>query len=234
MKKAAMSLAWFVLASFMALGCGSSTTPPPTIVDPSPRSRPHLCTTPLPGVIGVAPLKNDTSARVDLGGTDDLIMASMTESGCFTVAEREQLELVLEELRLCTDKNPDKELFDCTSAPEKGSLVRVTTLVTGSLTFFEANVKGAELAVKIPGIGGIDGGRSYSAMQLSLRAISVETRKVTASVDTHASVPADQAGAELSGAGFTLRAAAHARTPFGDALDTMLQDAVTKLKNELD
>jgi curli biogenesis system outer membrane secretion channel CsgG len=141
---------------------------------------------------------------------------------------------VIEELKLCTDKNPDKELFACDSAPEGGNLVVVNTLVTGSLTFFEPNVKGADLALKIPGVGGIEGGRSYSAVQLSLRAIDVKTRKLKASVATHAIVPSDKAGAELSGGGFTLRAAAHARTPFGDALDTMLQDAVAKLKGELD
>lgn len=213
-----------------AVACGGSNPP----ANDAPAPMPRLCASALPGVIGVAPLKNDTSAQLDLGGSDDLIMSSMTQSGCFTVAERERLALLIDELRLCSDQNADKEYFDCESFPKKGKLVGVTTLVVGSLTFFEPNVKGADLALKIPGLGGIEAGRSYSALRLTLRTVDVETAKVTASVDAHALAPADSAGVDVSAGGFTLRAAAHSKTPFGDSVRSMLQDAVVKLKSELD
>ncbi len=208
-----------------ATACGGSETPPPA----SPvQERPALCSAPLPGTLGATPLKNDTSTQVDLAGSDDLLMAAMDRSGCFTLVEREQIAILIEEIRLCDD-GPNKDFFDCSSFAKKGKLLGLKTLVTGSLTFFEPRVKGADLSVKLPGIGGVEAGREYAAMRITLRAVDFETAKIVTTAEATALVPSDQAGLELSGGGFGFRAAAFSKTPFGDALSGMIEDAVEKL-----
>lgn len=222
------------LIGLCLIACGGGTTaePPPEVAPAPPKAVP-LCSSALPGAIGVTPLRNDTSANVDLAGTDDLLMVAMNDSGCFTLVERERLSLLVDEMKLCADDNPDKEYMNCESFAKKGKLIGAKTIVTGTLTFFEPDVKGAELSVKIPGIGGIEGGRSYTALRITLRALDVETGEVRTTADVSAVVPSDQAGVDVGGGPFQIRAAAHSRTPMADALSKMLRDAALKLKQGL-
>lgn len=191
------------------------------------------CDAAIDGAIGVVPLKNKTEASVNLAGTDDFIMTSMTTSGCFQVLERDQLQLLIEEMRLCSQDNPDVEYFDCGSFAKKGQLLGAKSLVVGNLVYFTPGAKGAEVKLKIPGIGGIEAGRDYTALALNLRAVDVETAKVQASVDVHAIVPTDEAGASVSLGGFELGATAKSTTPLGRSLSDMLHEAVRKLHAQL-
>jgi curli biogenesis system outer membrane secretion channel CsgG len=213
------------------VGCGGATGgPKPVDVPVTVQTTERSCSAPLPGAIGVAPLKNDTKATVDLGGTDDLLMSAMSGSGCFDVVERDRLDLLVSEMRLCLDQG---EWFDQTTCAKKGKLLGVSTLVVGSLTMFERDIQGADLALKIPGIGGVTAGRSYAAMQISLRAVDVETGRVRASTEVHAAVPSDEAGVDVAASGFTLRVAASSRTPTGDAVRSMLHSATKQLRDGL-
>jgi curli biogenesis system outer membrane secretion channel CsgG len=187
----------------------------------------------LPGAVGVFPLKNKTNARVELDGSDDLLMTEMADSGCFTLVERDRLSVLVDEMKLCSDENPDKEFMDCSTFARKGHLIGMKTAVLGDLAFFEPDVKGADLALKLPGIGGIEAGTSYSALAINLRAVEVETGEARASVMVHAVVRADQAGLDLSTGPFTLRAQARESTPMGVALQGMLRDGVRQLKSKL-
>lgn len=214
-----------------AMACGPAAPPAEA---PQPAAKPaRSCAAALPGTVAVLPLKNKTQAKVELSGTDDLVSTALLDSGCFTVLERDQMAVLIEEMRFCDENSPNRPYFDCGSFAKKGRLLGATIMILGDLAFYEANVKGADLSVKLPGIGGIDAGRSYAALAINLRAVEVETGRVRHSSMVHAVVPADRVGAELSAGGFELRAAATSRTPMGEALQGMIQQAVSQLRQGL-
>jgi curli biogenesis system outer membrane secretion channel CsgG len=221
--RAALTLCCFLQA------CAGSQPGPPDHLPPPARQ----CSSALAGAVGVFPLKNKTNSQVELDGSDDLLMTEMADSGCFTLVERDRLSVLVDEMKLCDDANPDKAFMDCSTFAKKGHLLGMKTAVLGDLAFFEPNVKGADLALKLPGIGGIDAGTSYSALAINLRAVDVETGEARASVMVHALVRADEAGINLSTGPFTLRAQARERTPMGEALQGMLRDGVRRLKTKL-
>jgi len=201
-----------------------------TKVDAAP-ARPRVCDGALPSTYGVMPLKNKTSKNIELTGTDDVITTAMSDSRCFTLVERDKVSLLIEEMKLCSDKNPDVEYFKCDSFAKKGNLLGVRRMVVGDVIHFEESVKGADIVAKLPGIGGAEAGVSYSFVALSIRVLDTESGTVLASTDVHAMVPADKAGVSLSSgpAGGNLKLLAASRTPMGDALNAMIWEAVKRL-----
>jgi curli biogenesis system outer membrane secretion channel CsgG len=188
---------------------------------------PHLCDTALPGVYAARPFSNKTKATtLDLGGTDDLVMTAMTESGCFNVAERDKVDLLVEEMKRCADDSADKQYFACDGFAKKGHLLGITYFAFGDVVLYEEKIKGVDLGLKIPGLGGIEASRSYFALSINVRFVDVETGKVASSKVVNAVVPDDQAGVDLSKGGFSLKAAAYSHTPAGKALQGMIADAI--------
>lgn len=80
---------------------------------------------------------------------------------------------------------------------------------------------------------GIDAGRSYAALTLNLRVVDVESGQVLAAEVVHATVPADKAGLSASAGGLDLSVAVKNKTPFGEALDTVLRAGVARLQAKL-
>jgi curli biogenesis system outer membrane secretion channel CsgG len=189
---------------------------------------------PVAGTFGVVPLRNKTKRDLLLDGSDDLVVAALSGTGCFTLVERAQISALIGELKLCSDSNPDKVYFDCKgSFAKQGKILGVSRFVLGDVDAFEPDVKGAELALKIPGLPGIDAGRSYAALTLNLRVVDVESGQVLAAEVVHATVPADKAGLSASAGGLDLSVAVKNKTPFGEALDTVLRAGVARLQAKL-
>lgn len=212
----------------LAQGCGATTGEPKI---ETAASAPRACATAGPGVYGVKPLGNKSGKTLDLGGSDDLLLHEMQQSGCFTLVERDKLTVLVEEMRLCDEANPDKSYFDCSSFAKKGKPLGVTHMVVGDVVIAEPNIKGAQLAVKIPGLGGVELGRSYSAIAIEVRVLDVESGKLVKSSLVHAEVPADSAGVSWSSAaGLRLEASVHSSTPFGKALQSMFGQSVKQLR----
>lgn len=228
------SIRWTLLPLLFALGCGGggSSPPPQTPVAPDTLVGP-ICTAQHPGVFGARAFSNKTKADIDLAGTDDLVMTAMQESGCFTVAERDKVDLLIEEMSRCNDDNPDKQYYACDGFAKKGQLYGVTDFVFGDVVLFEPKIKGVELAVKLPGVGGIDVGRTYSALAINVRVVDVATGKVLASKIVSAVLPDDQGGFGVSGGTFALKAAAYDRHPAGQALQGMIAGAIKYFSSSL-
>ncbi len=211
-----------------AFGCAGSNSQLPAAAASKPV---RLCEHEFAAKVGVTPVRDKTGKKLGLEGSDDLLSAALVGSGCFTVVERDRVAVLIEEMKLCDASNPDKDYFDCDSFAKKGKLLGLSHLMFGDLIFAEDDVEGAQLVAKFPGVGGIEIGRRYSAMFLSLRIVEVETGKVVASEVTRALVPADKGGFGISSpGGFDFRASAEARTPFGDALRTMIDGGVAALR----
>ena len=184
------------------------------------------CSATQPRVFAARPFGNKTKAAVELGGTEDLVMTAMTESGCYKVAERDQVDILIEEMKRCSDDNPDKQYFKCDDFAKKGKLMGVTHFVFGDLILYEPKIKGAELGAKIPGLGGLEVGRTYGALQVSMRLVEVETGKVVTSKVVNAIVKDDEGGIDASAHGFSLKAKAYEKTPAGNALRDMIASAI--------
>lgn len=97
------------------------------------------------------------------------------------------------------------------------------------MIFFEPKVKGADLSLKIPGVPGIEAGRSYTALSLAVRVVDVATSEQKANVVEHSFLSADQLGGGLAVQGLDLRASITNKTPFGVELDSMLHKLTTRL-----
>jgi curli biogenesis system outer membrane secretion channel CsgG len=206
---------------------GSSATstqvkapPPPQVLCQSPSSLTH----------GVAPAHNKTGRPLQVDGVEDLLSSSMIESKCFTLVERDQVTLLVEEMKLCTDLNPDSSFFKCDSFAKKGNILGIRRMVFSDVIFFEDSVRGAELSLKVPGIGGIEAGRTYAALSLSVRVVDVESGKVITNTVVHALTPSDRAGLSVSvSGGADIKAMVSSRTPMGEALHDMINEAVKRI-----
>ena len=205
------------------------------VKEPAPPVAAAQCASgPVAGTFGVVPLRNKTKRELSLDGSDDLVMAALSGTGCFTLVERAQISALIGELKLCADSNPDKIYFDCKgSFAKQGKILGVSRFVLGDVDAFEPDVKGADLALKVPGLPGIEAGRSYAALTLNLRVVDVESGNVLASEIVHATVPADKAGLSASTGGLDLSVAVKNKTPFGEALDTVLRAGVGRLQAKL-
>ncbi len=208
-----------------ALQCGGST---PAASQPPPPARVSLCPAPFPETYAVTPVADKSGKHLDLGGADELLSAAMVDSGCYRVLEREQLGILIDEMKLCSDSNPDKEYLKCDSFAKKGKVLGVQRMVLAEVSFFEPDVKGAELTAKVPGLSqvGIDIGRSYTALTLSVRVADVESGTKSDETVVHAVVPTDKAGITT---GFSFGVTAHQSTPMGVAIQDMLSDATKQL-----
>jgi curli biogenesis system outer membrane secretion channel CsgG len=214
-------------------GCGGGETPSPPVP-----AMATLCETPVHANVGVAPFENETEANVQLAGTDDLLSTAMVESGCFTMIEREALQLLLEELRLCSETNPDKELFDCAKPAEgeeqAGGLKLVNTLVLGKLLFFEPEVEGAKLKLQLPAVGGISAGTTYTALTMNVRAVDVKSRQLVAQMDLHTVLSSQEAGIEVEQSGFALGASGFQRSKLGVEFTKMMQQGASQLHERME
>ena len=227
MKNKTLVPAFLYLALF---GCGGATAdaPPPTIAPKPARAR--LCSAPMPGVFGAFPLKNKTRRDVDVQATDDLLITAMVDTGCFTLAERDKVDVLINEMKLCDTDNPDHDFFDCKTFAQKGKLLGVTDMMLGDVILAEPSVRGAEIHARVPWIGGLSMNQSYAAVAVSLRLVHVETGKVLASTNVSAVVPSIDAGIDVSGKSFNLGATAHSHTPMGQALGSMIDEGVRRLQ----
>jgi len=109
------------------------------------------CSATQPGVFAARPFGNKTKAAVELGGTEDLVMTAMTESGCYKVAERDQVDILIEEMKRCSDDNPDKQYFKCDDFAKKGKLMGVIRPNVLVLTMQPNEGVSLSLGAKIPG-----------------------------------------------------------------------------------
>ena len=208
---------------------GPGETAPPTVTPSKPVAK--TCAAPTPGTFGAVALKNKTKRDIDLQATDDLLITAMSDTGCFTLIERDKIELLVNEMKLCDPTaNPDSGYFDCPSFAQKGKLLGLTDLVVGDVVMLEPNVRGADLHAKLPWIGGLSVQQSYAAVAVSLRVLHVENGKIRASTNVSAVVPSTDAGLDVSTRAFDLGAAAHSHTPMGQALEAMITDGVTRLQ----
>jgi curli biogenesis system outer membrane secretion channel CsgG len=223
----------FLLAALTCASCASSASDPPAAQPAAPTPLvPHLCDAAKPGVYAAKPFSNKTKGTLDLGGTDDLVMTALTESGCFTVAERDKVDLLIEEMKRCSDDSADKQFYACDGFAKKGHLFGITHFVFGDVVMYEPKIKGVELGAKIPGLGGIEAGRSYFALSINVRLVEVETGKMVSSKIVNAVFPDDQAGLDLEKGGFSLKATAYSRTPAGKALQDMIGGAVKHFSSD--
>lgn len=222
-----MKIAFAAVLALLAASCsaGSGEAPAANPTAPTPLV-PQICSAAKPGVVAAKTFSNKTKGTLDLGGTDDLVMTALTESGCFTVAERDKVDLLIEEMKRCSDDNPDKQFYACDGFAKKGHLFGITHFVFGDVVLYEPKIKGVELVAKIPGVGGLEAGRTYFALSINMRLVEVETGKVVSSKIVNAVVPDDKAGLDLEGKGFSLKATAYEHTPAGKALQDMIGGAV--------
>ncbi|MBX3207391.1 MAG: hypothetical protein KF764_20250 [Labilithrix sp.] len=191
----------------------------------------RLCDTAEPETYAVVPFDNKTGVKMELAGAEDLLAATLLESGCFRVIERERLAVLITEMKLCAETNPDSAYFKCASFAKKGQILGVQRMVLPEVMFFEPNVKGAELGVKMPGLSlaGLDFSRSYAAFSLSVRIVDVETAEQTRHAVLHAVVPSEKYGAAIGAGGFDFHATVQNRTPMGEQLHTMMMQAAKEL-----
>ncbi|HSC86126.1 MAG TPA: CsgG/HfaB family protein [Polyangiaceae bacterium] len=214
-----------------ALACGPTIVPP---APPEPTAAPaRLCEQPQPGTFGVFPLLDSTKAKLELDGADTLFEAKLHDTGCFELLERKQLKALIEEIKRCEPNNPEREYFDCSTAAQKGNLRGLTRRVTGEIVFFEPDVAGADLQLKLPYVKGIEISRKYAALSLVAKVIDVESGTELATATVHAVVPSDEAGIAVQAGSFDLAASVHDKTPFGQSLDVMLADATSQLVAKL-
>ncbi len=145
--------------------------------------------------------------------------------------ERARLELLLNEIKLCADDNPDRSFFRCDAFAKKGKILGVQRMVLPEVSFFEPEVKRSELEVKLPGLNlaGVELAQSYAAITLSVKVVNVETAEIDQQVIVHALVPSSKAGVTLGASGVALGAMMSQRTPMGIALQQMLVDASRRL-----
>lgn len=216
------------------IGCNSGSPLPPAqfacaqLGPSAPVAK--RCSTPRAGIYGVLPLHNKTQQPIATAGSEDLMIGALSDSGCYTIVERDKLTVLIEEMSHCNDDSANKEYFDCSSFAKKGHLLGVTQYVAGDIVAAEPNIKGAELALKLPGVGGIQAETSYGWMQVSMRIINVETGKLEASTVVNAFVDQQNGGLALQGGGFDLKASAYSKTPQGCALQGMIAQASQQLQ----
>lgn len=225
----ARAVVWVSLGYCLStqVGCGLSGA---DVTTPQPATPKPICQKPGPGVYGVKPLGNKTGKIVTTEGSDDLLLHSMVQSGCYTVAERDRLTLLVEEMKHCDESNKDRSYFDCSSFAKKGKLLGISHMVVGDVVWAEPNIKGADLKLKIPGFGGLDLGRSYGSLGVELRVLEVETGKVLQSTLVHAELPSDHAGVSWNpGMGLQIEATVRSKTSFGKALSEMFDSAAKQL-----
>jgi len=215
--------------ALLAPACGGGRPKPAEVVDNGARTQ-KLCEAPGKGVYAVRPLGNKSGAKLELAGTEDLLMNEMHHTGCFTLLERDKLAVLIEEMKLCDDTNPDKAFFDCPSFAEKGKLLGASHMVVGDVILVEPNVSGSELKLKLPGVGELAAGETYGAVALQLRVLDVETGKVGKTTVTHAVLPSSQAGLGVEQGPIEMKAMFSASTPMADALQTMLASAVAEIR----
>lgn len=218
------------VSMFLASGCGGGNAESATTAAGPPKP-PPICAQAKLEPHAVLPFKNSTGAKLEVGGAHELLSAAMQDSGCFRLVERERVEILLSEMKLCADTNPDKEYFKCDSFAQKGKVLGVKRFVFPEVVFFEPNVKGAELAVKIPGLSGVgvEAGRSYAAMSVSVRVVDAESGVQTANTVEHLLLASDKLGGGVSTHGVDLRAMVYDKTPFGVELDGTFHKLSKKL-----
>jgi curli biogenesis system outer membrane secretion channel CsgG len=217
-----------------ACGGGSGRTTPPIIARAPTPAEARICENQIAGVYGVTALKNKTKADADLTATDDLLATAMSGSGCFTVAERDKVDLLISEMKLCDpDANADSAYFNCGSFAQKGKLLGLSDLVVGDVVMIEPNVRGTDVHTTLPWIGGVSFDQSYAAVAVSLRVLHVEDGKVRTSLNVSALVPSQTAGLDLAVKSFSLGAAVNSKTPMGQALEAMITDGVRRLHDSL-
>jgi curli biogenesis system outer membrane secretion channel CsgG len=211
-----------VIALVMLVGCAASKPTQPVPRAAVAMASAPTCADPIAGTIGVMPFKDKTDKTLDVAGLSDLLTLELTNSGCFQVVERAKLDLVIEELVLCDDSNPDKELFDCGSFAEKGKLLGLQYIVFGDVLLYEPAVSGVQLAAKDDSLH-VDRDAIYSALLVSVRAVQVETGKVVAAHVLSALAPSTSAPDKTPGE------AAASETPFGAQLRTMFATGSSRL-----
>lgn len=221
------------IVALAACGGGSNSAGANIQSDTACATPPPACTAPLAGTFAILPVHNKTKQPMQLDGSEELLTNAMTGSGCFTVIERDKVQILIDEMKLCDDTNKDKSYFDCASFAQKGHILGITKYVFSDIVAAEPHIKGAELALKLPGAGGIDAGTSYGWIQLAARVVNVEDGKVAASTVVNAFVSDSQGGISVSSGGFDLKAAAYSKTAQGCALQSMLSDATAKLETAL-
>lgn len=223
----------FAACFFFAMAasrCGASSHG--AVIEPSAHE--SLCEEPRAAIFGVYPLGNKTSQPIQTEGSEDLLISAMTNSGCFTLIERDKLKVLIDEMKLCADTNADKDMFDCKSFAKAGHLLGVQYYLVGNIVLFEENVEGAVLSAKVGGLLGLEAERQYGALVVSLRIVDVETSKVAASTDVHAVVPSEQGGFSATGGdSVNLKAMAYSKTPQAQALQDMLSEGVKRLQASL-
>lgn len=224
-----MAMRKWVSVLLTCAACGGSV-PQLTVAPPA-----DLCSTRGSDTYGVLPFGNKTKAQLDLGGASDLLSDAMTGSGCFQLVERERLDALLGEMKLCSDANADKAYMNCGTFAKAGQVLGIKRMVVGDVIFFEPNVKGAELSIKMPGLStaGIDLGRSYAGLTLKVRIVDVESAAERGSTVVHALLPSDSfqlnSGAAAS---LNFRASVRNKSAFGEQLEAMLERATKELAEQ--
>jgi curli biogenesis system outer membrane secretion channel CsgG len=223
-----MGLHALALLPGLLLAAASGKCGGDVIVEPRPAD-PKVCSSVVPGTHAVLPFDNPNNFEVDLGGTEELLMGQMQSTGCFTLLERDKIKVLIAELNLCSDKNPDKDAFDCESFAERGKLLGVKSYVMGSLVIMQDDVRGVELSLDVKKIGSVEAKKTYDALGIAVRVVDVETGKVTATTTVHAAVRSRGGGFSVKKGPVKVAALARDTTAFGRALDDMFWHAACRL-----
>jgi curli biogenesis system outer membrane secretion channel CsgG len=221
---------YITIVGLPALAACSASTPSPIIEERPRELHPRLCAAPGPGTYGVVPLENKTRRELVLDGTDDLLTTAMSDSGCFTLIERDKLSLLIEEMRLCEETNPDREFLKCDSFAKKGNLLGLSDLLVGDVIYYEPNASGSAISVAVPWIGSVSLDQNYAALAVSLRLLRVEDATVRTSTNVSALVPSSNAGVSADTPRFDFGATAHSSTPLGKALQDMIDEGVRRIQ----
>ncbi|MCL1941546.1 MAG: CsgG/HfaB family protein, partial [Synergistaceae bacterium] len=128
------------------------------------KSRPRL---------SVRSFENKTDERdVPASAITEMMTTELYNSGIFSLMEREKLDLVADEIRL-----GQSGLMDESTAPELGKIKGAQYTMTGAVTMYYYNAKGA--IVPIPGIiGGVGAAGKTAYVTLDIRIIDTSTGEV--------------------------------------------------------
>lgn len=96
----------------------------------------------------IRPFLNKTDTEVPVDAITDMFTTELGNAGIFNLLERERLDYLGDEIRL-----GQSGLMDQSTAPRVGRIKGSEYLLTGSVTLYHYNVKGAGVGLKVIGAG---------------------------------------------------------------------------------
>ena len=151
------------------------------------------------------------------GAIMDMMVTELNKAGIFDLMERERLDYIADEIRL-----GQSGLMDPSTAPEVGKIKGVQYTMTGAITLYYYDEKGAGIAIPI--IGGASQ-KKTAYVTLELRIVSNTTGEIVYTSDQIGTAKRDASGAIAAYKGFFIGGY---KRQYGGQLGSAAREAVLK------